>query len=936
MRNIFLSAHVTWRTLTTGLVMLAAGCSTLPPASSAAAPEAQASASSAPAPTAAAAPAKPAPAPASAPAAGQPPAFATVIKDAKRVDGLFTLWQKDDKVWIELAPADFGKPLFLGPKISRGIGEAGLFGGTMIGRWPPWGRTQLVEFRRMQNQIQLIAPNTEYTAAAGTPQAAAVRAAYSPSLIGATPVASLPEPERKSVLIEANALFLTDMLGMANALQRVYRQGYTIDARNSTFTEIRGRDDAVFFDVNMHFATGGIAVPQGGPPGTPAPSIPGTLPDARSLFLGLHYSLSSLPEQPMATRAADPHIGHFTTVVQDFTNDLERSPRMRFVNRWRLEKKDPQAPMSEPVTPIVFWIDRTVPLRYRDAVRKGILEWNKAFEPLGFSNTIQVKDQPDDADFDTLDIGVPSVRWMTNASLSFVAYGPTQVDPRSGEILDADIVIESLALRATRNQRTQVLALRESTDWAALMQLPPTLSFPGAPAGSMLPMHDAADCRYAELAAEQLDYALDVLEARGDIEPDSPEAERFVLDHLTETTMHEVGHALGLRHNFRSSRAYSESQLGDATFTRERGISGSVMDYTPINLPSPGEPGGVPYQLTLGPYDYWAIEYAYRTWPAEMAPADQLAELQKIAARSAEPQLAYGTDEDNAFGIDPETLVFDLGNDEVAFASKRIAIAHDLIRRRETRPLDEKQDYGVLRRAVGFAVRDAARAAGILARQIGAVRTLRDFPGSGRDPLAPVETLTQRHALDVLGKEILAPDALAISPALARRMAPDYFERAEAAALGLPVATDFSLGPVIVDLQRALLAQLMSDAVATRILDSEDKAEPRAEVFRLKELYDRLLHDIWSDLEGRADIATPRRELQREYINRVSAQLLRPEQLSRADARSLVRAQAQVLLRRLKAALHRPGLGAAAQAHLADSADTLEQALTARIPRAGV
>ena len=117
----------------------------------------------------------------------------------------------------------------------------------------------------------------------------------------------------------------------------------------------------------------------------------------------------------MHGRRADPRVGYFESGRFDFSNDLQRTPRQRFVNRWRLEKKDPDAALSEPVKPIVFWIDRTVPVKYRAAITAGVLEWNKAFEKIGFKDAIRVEVQPDDADFDTLDFGRASIRWMTNA-----------------------------------------------------------------------------------------------------------------------------------------------------------------------------------------------------------------------------------------------------------------------------------------------------------------------------------------------------------------------------------------------------------------------------------------------------------------------------------------------------------------------------------------
>ncbi len=949
-RNHPLPVYV--RSLSLALVPIAlAGCATLAaaPTGSASAAAAAAVAASASASSAAQA-ARAAAAPASAAsgaaavAPGQPPLFATVIKDAKKTEGLIGFWQKDEKVWLELRPEDFNKPFFLSPKLARGIGEAGIFGGSM---YVPGARVEdrIVEFRRLHNVVQLVAINSEFIARdAKSPAARAVAAGFAPSLLASVVVASQPHPERKTVLVEAGPLFLTDMLGLGAALQRAYRQGYALEGRNTQFTSVRAGPDQLVLNVTAHFYTANIAVPQPGtPPGMPVPTAPRTVPDARSIVLGLYYAITKLPEVPMPARIADARVGYFTTNVQDFSDDLERSPRQRFVNRWRLEKKDPAAALSEPVKPITYWLDNTIPLKYRDAISRGVLEWNKAFEKIGFKDALVVKVQPDDADFDTLDVNAASIRWMTNAQPFFGAIGPSQVDPRSGEILDADIGIESLSSRNVRAQRAQILVGRAAVDWPALMQSPdaePNAASPGDQRLAELMRARRMDqvCEHGDFAAEQLAYALDVLEARGEIDPASPEAQQFVLDYLTDVTIHEVGHTLGLRHNFRSSRVYTDKQLSDRDFTAKNGIAGSVMEYAPINLPLSGELGGTPFQTVLGPYDFWAIEYAYKP----ITPADEAAELQRIAARSGEPLLAYGTDEDNFLGIDPESLHFDLGDDVVAFAKKRIAIARDLITRQEARVLKPEADYSVLRRAVSFAVRDAGRAAGILARQIGGVRTLRDHPGSGRDPLLPVPAAVQRDALDALAHGVLSVESFRLSPALQRKLAPDFNERGEALFGGDgPVSTDYSIIGTVLDMQRALLAQLMSDGVAARLLDSEGKVEtgPRgkpADSFRLSELYAKLTREVWSELGTSNDISAPRRELQREYLNRLAATVLRASGAARADAKSLLREQARELLARINGATRRGGLSAEARAHLADGAETLTQALAARLQRAGV
>ncbi|HSQ72248.1 MAG TPA: DUF5117 domain-containing protein, partial [Rubrivivax sp.] len=339
--------------------------------------------------------------------AGGPAPFATVVKDARRIEGPLTLWQKDEKFWIELLPEQLGQPFLLSPKIKSGISQACVLGGLMAFPVNGAGGPQIVEFVRVHNQVRLQARNAEVLAQAGTPEARAVADAYSNSLLGAVPVASQPHPERKSVLVEANGLFLADLQGIGMKLQRGLRQGHALDLRNSLITAVRGSAEATVIETQSHFYTASVGARAGlGPPGALAPVPPQFLPDARSLLVGLHYSLAPLPKEPMAPRRADPRLGHFTTAVLDFSSDLQDSPRRRWVNRWRLEKTDPAAEVSDPVKPITFWIDRNVPLAYRETVRAAILEWNKPFERIGYSNAIVVQQQPDDAAFDTLDVGV--------------------------------------------------------------------------------------------------------------------------------------------------------------------------------------------------------------------------------------------------------------------------------------------------------------------------------------------------------------------------------------------------------------------------------------------------------------------------------------------------------------------------------------------------
>lgn len=846
--------------------------------------------------------------------AGSPPAFEQVSRGAERQDGLLPVWRKQDKVWLELKPEMLGKPLFLSPKVSRGIGEAGVFGGLMHSRSAQVGRPQWVEFRKVQQQVQLLAVNAAYTAQQGTPQALAVAAAYSPSLLASAPLASAPHAENGAVLVDLNALMLGDVLGLAQHLQRQYRQGYALDPRHTVLLQARSDAGAAVFEVSQHFATAGISAGST-TPGTPGSTVPVTVPDPRSLFVNVHYTLSPLPAQPMPRRPADARVGYFSSSVVDFTQDLRRTPRERYINRWRLEKKDPAAPLSEPVQPIVFWLDPSIPQAYRAAVTEGVLEWNKAFEAIGLRNAIEVRTPPANTPFDTLETGRASIRWMANNEPSFGAIGPSHVDPRSGEILDADIALESLSSRAIRTARSQYLNGL------------PALQHSGSHTEHRHP--DGEQCQHAEHAAEQLGLALDVLATRGELDPDSPEVEAFVLAYLKDTTMHEVGHALGLRHNFRASRWRTADELAHPTLGARAGNSASVMDYAPINLPLPGQPRPAPFQTTLGPYDFWAIEYGYKPLPAD--PTQAAAELRAIAARSAEPAwreaLAFGTDEDNLLGLDPQALTFDLGRDPIAFARQRLAIVRDLFARQARRSPQPGDDAALPRRAVAYGLRELGRTSQILLRQVGGLVTRRDDPASGRDLLVPLPAAEQRSALTLLLDELLAPGAVSLPPALLRRLAPDYLDRQDQREL-TPQLTDFSVAEQELTRQRQLLDGLMAESLAERLLDNADKMrDQESRPLTVAELHQRLRDAVWAPPRHPVD-AAQRRNLQREHVNRLAQAVVRGNR--RADVRAVVRDEAQRLASRLAATR---GGDAIEAAHRRDCLDTLRSALQASVVR---
>jgi hypothetical protein len=856
------------------------------------------------------------PAVAGTPAAGPTKPFDEVVKDATSLPGYFNLFQKDDKVWIELKPSDFEKPFFFAANLQSGIGEK-LFYGGLMGYGGLLGDSHVARFHKIGTKVQLIAMNSTYFAAAGTPEAHAVADAFSDSLLASAAVVSQPHPTRKSVLIEANALLLADIAGANGGLERAYRQPYAFDAGNSSIVKTRVTDDLMTVNVSAHYTLARVVQPPVTPGATPYIQPPSTLEDIRSLFLTFNYNFAKLPEVPMRPRLADDRVGYFLASRMDYGDDNHFTPRVDYVQRWRLEKKDPNAALSEPMQPIVYWLDRNIPERYRLTVVEGILEWNKAFERIGFKDAIVAKQQPDDADFDTADTRHASIKWMTTGLPQFGGIGPRQVDPRTGEILDADIGIDPARLRNRRFIRIEQVP-------------PPGVAADGAGFGN------AADaiCQYGDFAAQELGFAMDILEARGDIEPDSPAAEAFVLADLKDVVMHEVGHTLGLRHNFRASTVYTEAQLADPAFTKANGIAGSVMEYNAVNIALPGERQGEFGMATLGPYDYWAIEYAYKP----LAPATEASDLKAIAARSNEPLLAFSTDQDANYGIDPDANTGDLGNDPLSFASRRLQLAHELWERWQNKTLAPGESYSVLRRSMSRGIQVLGQTGVIVGKYIGGVSVLRDHAGSPRAPLNPVAAADQRKALVILQRGLFAADSFRFKPQFMREMSVDFNENGAEYSTALPIPTgyDYSLPSQVLWIQRIVLNQVMSDAVAQRLLDSEVKLDNPRQGFHLAELYDGLQRTIWSELKTGGDIPLLRRNLQREHLQHITAALLKPSASLPADAKSLLREAAWTLKKDVEAALRKPGLSKEAHAHLADVAATLDQALKAPMQRTGV
>ncbi len=886
--------------------------------------------------------------PAPRPVPGAPPPFAEVTRDAKRAAGYLPVWTRDDKTWLEIPAALLDQPMFFGSSVSGGIGVLPFVPGLT-------GREHVVVLRRVGNTVQLLAKNQLARAPAGTPLAMAVTESYSDSLLGAAPLAAAPHLQNKALLVDAQLLLGGDIAGSQSMLEASFRLPYALDRSNSSIDRVRSLPTGLSITLRQHFAVPRLPSAPVFTPGAPPPNLaalpnpPGTVPDARSLFLGQTLNFAPLPAQPMKTHQADERVGYFTSSFTNFGDDKQEGIRTHFIKRWRLEKKDPGAALSDPKEPIRVVLDRNIPEKWRAPLREAALEWNKAFERAGFRNALMVEQQGADADWSTLEgTRLLAVRWFAQQGPGSTAVGPSQSDPRTGEILRGAAIIDENRVRVFRSRATEGVPRWADTATAQATE-PTAFAQPFAQPFAQLAGQPFAPCTHAEDTMDEARFGFDLLVERGLLDPDSPEAERYIADALKNVTMHEIGHVLGLRHNFRASVALTPSQLRDRSYTQANGLSASVMEYNAQNLPLAGEPASDYNMTTLGAYDYWAIEWGYREFADAAAEASG---LQALAARSErEPALAYSTDEDLA-NNDPLVNQRDMSNDPLAFARRQVLLARELLDRITGRPLGPNEDLTVYRRAVGRVLGTLGTSLPFAAKYVGGVYTARAKAGANQPLVVPVPAAQQRAALDLLVAELFSSAAFKFDPRVMSRLGIDQFERF---GPNRQAGVDFSLPTAVLTLQRGALDTLMSDSLAGRLADAESKVTDARQLLNYAEVQERLSQAVWSELDGStagkgakgnkgnkgdsgepSDIDSLRRNLQREHLRRLATGLVRPAPATAADVRAVHRQAALALQARLAAAVASKRGTSLVRAHLEDSLSTLNEALKASLVRQAI
>jgi hypothetical protein len=563
----------------------------------------------------------------------------------------------------------------------------------------------------------------------------------------------------------------------------------------------------------------------------------------RYITVQVQHSLIAMPDNEYKPRADDPRIGYFTHQITDMTS-TDVAPYRDVIHRWRLVKQKPGTALSEPVEPIVFWIENTTPVEFRDTIRTAVLKWNEAFETAGFKDAVVVKQQPDEANWDAGDIEHNVLRWTSSVNPPFGGYGPSFANPRTGEILGADIMLEYSFI--TKRLLTKKLFADLSS--ASEDDTKSKLFNPHA-------------CDACGSARQGLMFGQTMLRLQ---KSDRVEVDRMIKESLYYLCLHEVGHTLGLNHNFRSSNLHSLQDIHNAEITEKAGLTGSVMDYPPVNIAPKGVKQGQYFTTKPGPYDHWAINYGYSE--ALEDPVEEQKRLDAIAAQSHKPELAFANDADDmrmpGKAIDPRAMLFDMSSDPIVYGEQRCEIVRGEMANILKDVSDPGKSWQEVAQAFSSLTKEASSSLHAISRYVGGVYVERAVQGQaeGAVPFRPVEAAKQRQALAALARHAFAPDAFAAPPELyahlqLQRRGFDHRDEGE----------DPKLHDRIFVIQRGLLDHLLHPGTLRRMMDSS--------LYGNEVSYDEVLSTLTAAIFTGDDRTKPvsamRQNLQLEYLNRL-------------------------------------------------------------------
>ncbi|MGZ3522300.1 MAG: zinc-dependent metalloprotease [Vulcanimicrobiaceae bacterium] len=832
--------------------------------------------------------------------------YDTFIEGETVQHGLFTIWRQGSNVALELRPDQLDKDYVeLGVPIN-GIGE-GLFSGMT-----DLQNCRIIRFTRQNDKVAILFPSTRFLAKPGSPEQRAVEANSAPTVVGVSKI--LAEDVRNGDIIIDAAPFLDDITNIADFLTDLNggrtqnpTGAYRLDPDETYFGKTKSFPNNVVIVANQTFSTQN-------------PQFMDVVPDGRSVQIQLQYNIAEIPpDDSYMPRIYDDRVGYFVNAHADFSNDSSPNKELNYIVRWNMQPSDPSQHLSPALKPILYYLSDTIPQRYREPIRAAVLTWNKAFERIGISNAVEVKDQPDDPNFDPDDIRYNVIRWITEKEAGF-AEAQLLYNPYSGEMIKSGVVIDSDLIRNGKFEYPVYVGPQYGEDEED-------------PSRASISERKNQTREFIEGERAQYAFGITALSIMNDTSAYDVPAQ-FANEYLESIVLHESGHDFGLRHNFMGSTDYTSAELQSKSFTSRYGVSTSVMEYSPINIWPKGTPRGNYFQTVLGPYDYYAIHWGYAPVPGAKSPQAELTTLHRWASRWSDPRYKYASDEDVSWvtgrGIDPRNQQYDLSRDNIGWCETQMKMTHDLIAKVDQRFPRPQQSYDDLRYAFGTLAYHYGQCAQIVSRYLGGEYVSRSLRGDphAQPPLDEIPLATQRRAYRVLERYLYSSDAWDFSPTLLRQLVTQYrFDDWEG---NIAPRHDVAVEQIASTYQLSPLARLFAPVTLQRLDDMHFKY-PRGTTMELPDLFTWMQATVYGDIgKGHASIALVRRGLQRNYLALLSRLTNAPAPGTPADAQALAHYELGSLHEQLRGALAHSGYDIMTRAHLEQLDSEAERALKAQ------
>ena len=679
------------------------------------------------------------------------PKLSDKVKKAEKIDGFFTLYRQDNHVYMEVPKAMLKKEFFMYTSLSKGT-----FGGMMLPHWTL--SQQTLYFEKIGKSIVLFEKDTYHIAKKGSPISEAVNKAYLDGLKHNFRIIAADKGESK-YLIHLNSYFFTAANTVIPSWYARYFGLQGVSPTGSFWSMVKNFPNNTELEVRNTIRMGGLGRYYG--------------QSNQSFF---YFSLVKKEKSDYKPRVADDRIGYFLQEKMDFSNQLVDRGRKRVINRWNLQKSDPSSDSSVVKKPIIFYLDKTIPYKYRQYVRAGILEWNKAFEKLGFVGAVEARLPDSSQNWDPSDVRYSTISW--SAAEWGMAIGPSRTNPDTGEIIDADIIISSGWINVMDRQANiygpdaEVPAENVEGDNKYLSagssemdqnSLKARLNFERRynDLRQKFIQHKVYFCDAHYELANRKNFAMMARKMAYKLDDKGFKEwkEKFIGLYLKELTMHEVGHTLGLRHNFKGSSVNSYKNLANKEWSLSNQVTSSIMDYNELYVAADPKNQGKYMNDTLGDYDYLAIEYGYK--PIKK---DEVKKLNEIAASLRQKGLEFCTDEDKWTGNDPHCTTYDIGDDNVAYAKERIEVAKRLLQSAPSSLVTTGDRRFKLRQVVSAVLMEYYNAALKPLSYIGGTYSNRDHVNDpeAKDAYIPVSYARQKEVLNFLDQNVFIDPVIKI------------------------------------------------------------------------------------------------------------------------------------------------------------------------------